>query len=389
MPLRFTRLNRPNIRALGIGENITEQGITAERMSDGDVRYSINIMVDGERIHRVVGRESDGTTRTQAEAFIAKARSEARDGRLALPKGRKTQLSFAAAADTYLEKLKEIGGKDYENNERHLRLHLVPYLGTMRLDRISEFTLQKFQNDCRTKGLSDAAINRVLATYRRMGRRLHKWKVIPAALPMIKLEAERNRRTYVISDEEEEERLLNAALEDSNTYIWLFIKLGLATGLRHAEMLSARFESLDPVRRRLRVKIKGGRWRNQPLTRGITEILTKEREMAEDPDGWIFPSKSSASGHVVSMGESFTRCVERAGMDPNVVSPHTMRHTAITRFAETGADIKTIQEFSGHESLAMVLRYAHAQDRAIDSALDRLEGRTVIEHPRARKHQDS
>jgi integrase len=297
-------------------------------------------------------------------------------------------LSFAAAADTYLEKLKEIGGKDYENNERHLRLHLVPYLGTMRLDRISEFTLQKFQNDCRTKGLSDAAINRVLATYRRMGRRLHKWKVIPAALPMIKLEAERNRRTYVISDEEEE-RLLNATLEDSNTYIWLFIKLGLATGLRHAEMLSARFEHLDPVRRRLRVKIKGGRWRNQPLTRGITEILTKEQEMAEDPGGWIFPSKGSASGHVVSMGDSFARCVERAGMDPSVVSPHTMRHTAITRLAEIGADIKTIQEFSGHESLAMVLRYAHAQDRAIDRALDRLEGRTIVEHPRARKHQDS
>jgi integrase len=296
-------------------------------------------------------------------------------------------LNFATAADTYLKKLKEIGGKDYENNERHLRLHLVPYLGTMRLDRISEFTLQKFQNDCRTKGLSDAAINRVLATYRRMGRRLLKWKVISAPLPMIKLEAEWNRRTYVISDEEEE-RLLKAALEDSNTYVWLFIKLGLATGLRHAEMLSARFESLDPVRRRLRVKIKGGRWRNQPLTRGITEILTRERGMAEDPDGWIFPNKGSASGHVVSMREPFARCVEQARMDSNVVSPHTMRHTAITRLAEIGADIKTIQEFSGHESLAMVLRYAHAQDRAIDSALDRLEGRTIVEHPGARKHQD-
>jgi integrase len=110
--------------------------------------------------------------------------------------------------------------------------------------------------------------------------------------------------------------------------------------------------------------------------------------MAEDPDGWIFPNKGSASGHVVSMREPFARCVEQARMDPNVVSPHTMRHTAITRLAEIGADIKTIQEFSGHESLAMVLRYAHAQDRAIDSALDRLEGRTIVEHPGARKHQD-
>ncbi len=355
MAMRFAHLTRAEIRRLQPGRRITEHGISAERLPNRDVRYSVNIMVDGERVHRVIGRESDGTTRSQAEEFILRVRTEAREGRLALPKGRKTQLSFAAAAGIYLKNLSEIGGKDRENNERHLRLHLLPYIGAMRLDRISEFTLQKFQKDCREKGLSDAMINRVLATYRRMGRRLYRWKVIPAPLPMIKLEAERNRRTYVISDEEEE-RLLKAALEDSNTYIWLFIKLGLSTGLRHAEMLSARFEGIDHVRRRLRVKIKGGRWRNQPLTRGITEILMREREMAEDPEGWVFSSKSSASGHAVSMGESFARCVERAGMDSRVVSPHTMRHTAITRLAEIGADIKTIQEFSGHESLAMVLR---------------------------------
>ncbi len=66
-----------------------------------------------------------------------------------------------------------------------------------------------------------------------------------------------------------------------------------------------------------------------------------------------------------------------------------MRHTAITWLAETGADIKTVQEFSGHESLEMVLRYAHAQDRAVDRALEKLERRTVVEHPTARNQQDS
>ncbi len=74
MPLRFTRLTRPAVRKLRDGERITEHGITAEGLPDGDVRYSVNVMVDGERIHRVVGRESDGTTRTQCEDFIAKAR---------------------------------------------------------------------------------------------------------------------------------------------------------------------------------------------------------------------------------------------------------------------------------------------------------------------------
>jgi hypothetical protein len=118
MALRFSRLDRPAIRRLGPGEKLTEHGVTAERLSDGDTRYSVNVMVDGRRIHRVLGRESDGVTRTQCEEFIEKARTDAREGRLSLPSGRKLHLTFAAAADLYLKKLEEIGGKDYVNNEQ-------------------------------------------------------------------------------------------------------------------------------------------------------------------------------------------------------------------------------------------------------------------------------
>jgi orotidine-5'-phosphate decarboxylase len=46
---------------------------------------------------------------------------------------------------------------------------------------------------------------------------------------------------------------------------------------------------------------------------------------------------------------------------------------AITRLASTGADIKTIQSFSGHESLQMIMRYAHPVDHAIDNALKKLD----------------
>ena len=94
MAIRYSRLTRPNIRSLSSGERITEHGIIAEGLPDGDVRYSINIMVDGQRIHRVVGRETDRVTRTQAEELIAKLRTNAREGRLQLPIGRKTALGF-------------------------------------------------------------------------------------------------------------------------------------------------------------------------------------------------------------------------------------------------------------------------------------------------------
>jgi integrase len=357
-------------------------------MPNGDTRYSVNVSVDGQRIHRVIGRDSDGTTRTQAEEFIAKARSDARDGRLQLPSGRKLNLTFGAASEIYLAGLREIDGKDYTANEQHLRLHLVPYFWRMRLDQISTFTLLKFQNASRAKGLSQATVNRILATYRRMGRRLYNWKKIPLLPAMIELEREHNARTFVISDAEEE-RLLAAALADSNAYIWLFIKLGIATGLRHSEMLTARFDGFDPERRRLRVRAKGGRQRHQPLMRSITEILVRERGMAADSEGWIFPSKTSASGHVRALSGAFARCARRAGLNPTVVVPHAMRHTAITRLAQSGADLKTIQEFSGHETLQMVMRYAHAQDQVVDRALDRMDGRTAVEHLATQKQEKS
>jgi hypothetical protein len=92
--MSFLKLTRPNIRKLPPGCRITEHGITAKKLSNSDVRYAVNVMVDGQRIHRVIGRESEGVTRSQAEEFVEKARSAAREGRLALSKGRKLSLTF-------------------------------------------------------------------------------------------------------------------------------------------------------------------------------------------------------------------------------------------------------------------------------------------------------
>lgn len=95
------------------------------------------------------------------------------------------------------------GGKDYQKNEQHLRVHLVPYFGRMRLDRISTFTIGKLKHHCKRTGLSVGTTNRILATYRRMGNRLHDWKDISARFPKVKLEKEHNQREIVISVDQE------------------------------------------------------------------------------------------------------------------------------------------------------------------------------------------
>jgi hypothetical protein len=75
----FQKLTRPNIKRLLAGHKLTEHGIIFERLPNGDGIYSVNIMVDRIRIHRVIGRESDGTTRTQCELFVETTRTAARE----------------------------------------------------------------------------------------------------------------------------------------------------------------------------------------------------------------------------------------------------------------------------------------------------------------------
>jgi integrase len=258
----------------------------------------------------------------------------------------------------------------------------------MRLDRLSPFTLEKFRRQLEQAGLSTGTRNRVVTTYNHMVRRLTEWRVISTPLPTFKREAEYNRREYVLVPEEEA-RLLDAAMRDGHPYAWLFVMCGLSSGMRHREILSTRFEHFDAARRRLRVRVKGGKWRDQPLTRALTEVIANERDMAREPNGWIFPSGTTRSGHMESMSKPFRRCVTAACLDPRKVSPHTMRHTAITRLAGTGADIATVQAFSGHQTIQMVMRYTHVQDRKVDAALDRMEEeRTSAEHSSSSRAQN-
>ena len=97
--------------------------------------------------------------------------------------------------------------------------------------------------------------------------------------------------------------------------------------------------------------------------------------MAGLPKGteWLFPSIASRSGHLATIRKAHRRVVKAAGLDPSVVVRHTFRHTAVTHLVQAGVDLPTVQKISGHKTLAMAARYAHANGAHIDAAMDKLE----------------
>jgi integrase len=174
---------------------------------------------------------------------------------------------------------------------------------------------------------------------------------------------------------------LRAAIIDSDPYCWLFVAFGLNTAMRHSEILATRFDQVDFDKSRLYVPDAKAGEREQPITPQLRDILRREREMAKDIAGWIFPTdrpKLSRGGHRTRMSRSFARAVEGAGLDTALVTPHVMRHTAITNLVKSGADLPTIQKISGHKTLAMVLRYTHVHGQHIDRAIAAI-GRTLPE----------
>lgn len=377
MPARFDRLTRPAIRSLAVGDKITEHGITAHKLPNGAVRYSINIMADGERIHRVVGSDKDGVGREQAERLIEKLRTEAREGRLDLPKGRKLHRSFAEAQKEYLARMK-VDGKNIGPKTRHLRQHLTPYFGSKRIDQITEFLLKSYRKDRRKQGAKDSTINREIATMSHLLRTAAlEWKWFKAdRLPKFPKVEEKAKRIDILSNEQAD-ALQKAAMADTDQRLWLFVAFGLGAAMRHREILAARYDQIDFDNRRLFIPDAKAGQREQPLTPALVEALKRQREMEKDKDGWIFPSlipKQSKKGHRTNMARPFERAVKAAKLDPKKVTPHTMRHTAITRLVKAGVDLPTIQRISGHKTLAMVLKYTHIHGNHIDNAMNALEG---------------
>jgi integrase len=382
----FVKLTRLLMRKLESGERITEHGITFERLADGDGLFSVNIMVDRRRIHRSVGRESDGTTRSTAEEFISKIRHEAREGRLNLPKRRKVALTLAAAAPLYIDRLHQEGGKNIERKRLQLEQSLVPYFASHSLSQITTFDVERYKKHRagqpiqsrkklkpgETHPLIKLSINRELATLSHLVNKAAEWGWIERpAVKIRKLKEGSGRIVYLTAAQADD--LLEAAKADQSHQIYPFILIGLRTGMRKSEILSIRREHVDLTGRSIYVLHAKAGARVQPISPDLAYFLAGYLETLPPGSPWLFPSVGTRHGHTVDIRKPFVRSVIAAGLDPNQVVRHTLRHTAITHLVQAGVDLPTVKRISGHKTLSMVERYAHQSGTHIANALEKLD----------------
>lgn len=289
-------------------------------------------------------------------------------------------MSFRQLAERYIKRMEDGAGRNLKSKRQHLDMWLVPYFDDRRADTITEININTYRRKRREQGAAAATINRELATLRHLlgdAVKAKDFTVLPCTFKMLPESKGRN----IVLSEAEMDALMKGAIGDQDPDTWLIVAFGLNTAMRHREILRARFDEIDWTRGRLHIgKAKAG-GREQPLTSALVAMLKEERQRRVDQSGYIYKPRGPGEHgdvHRNTMQKSLARAVVRAHLDPSLITPHVMRHTAITRLVEAGVDLRTIQTISGHKTMAMMLRYAHVSGSHIDRAMNALD-RTLPE----------
>jgi integrase/recombinase XerD len=148
-----------------------------------------------------------------------------------------------------------------------------------------------------------------------------------------------------------------------------------ATGLRVSELVGLPLSAWSRERPVLIVRGKGGKERLVPLTEPAvaaiaaylpvrTAFLPGRGERVNAAAGrWMFPSRSRA-GHLtrVRFGQLLKEVAVAAGIEPDRVSPHVLRHSFATHLLARGADLRSLQQMLGHADIATTQIYTHVLD---------------------------
>ncbi len=136
-----------------------------------------------------------------------------------------------------------------------------------------------------------------------------------------------------------------------------------SAGLRISELVALDVEDLDEFGQLLRVRGKGKKERLAPLgscaVAAIDHYLTM-RHAATDrmPTGAMFVNRNEARLSDRSIRRKLDKYLIQAGI-PTTVSPHVLRHSFATHMLNAGADLRSVQEMLGHESLSTTQIYTH------------------------------
>ncbi len=297
--------------------------------------------------------------------------------------------------EIFLEKLAAEGAarNTVESYGRDLK-HFSAFTGAR--SRIPEDATQtiirQYLKSLSEAGMSAGTSARRLSTLRQFFRFLHGERVRDDD-PTVALDSPRQgRRIPKFLSEVEVENLLAAAKSRpgrEGLRLMALLEILYATGLRVSELVGMPMSALSRDGLMLVVRGKGDKERMVPMSEPARDALENYlvvRETFIPKKGTtpamrnrLFPSRSK-EGHLTRarLSQMLKELATEAGLPPNRVSAHVLRHSFASHLLANGADLRSLQQMLGHADIATTQIYTHVLDERLKSLVDQA-------HPLAKK----
>ena len=216
--------------------------------------------------------------------------------------------------------------------------------------------------------LSRATVARKSAALRRFFAFLHDEKLRPddpgralprpgAARPLPKVldHGDVDRLFAAIGD-----RLAAARPAPADLRLAALVELLYGSGLRASELVSLPRNAVAPDRPFLILRGKGGRERLVPISDRARAAVAAWRAHVAVDRAWLFPSGRKHLSRI-RLFQLIKALAAEAGVPPDRVSPHVLRHAFATHLLAGGAELRALQSMLGRADIATTELYTHVE----------------------------
>ncbi|MEM6750530.1 MAG: tyrosine recombinase XerC [Planctomycetota bacterium] len=240
-------------------------------------------------------------------------------------------------------------------------------------------------------GYSPATTARKVATLRSFFKWMHKRGLIDAN-PMLLIRTPKQTKRLPKAITVEQIETLLAAPDNRDTLgarDRAILETLYSTGVRVSELVDLDRSDLDHHGQTMRVRGKGKKDRMVPLgshamaaIRHYLMLLEPDarfqgrNEEPADARQPLFINKNGGRLSSRSVRRKLDKYLRMAGLDPTI-SPHTLRHSFATHLLDNGADLRSVQELLGHQSLSTTQVYTHLSSMRVRTAYDQAHPRAV------------
>lgn len=325
-----------------------------------------------------VRRSKQFDRKRDAEAWLLTVRDEVKRG-VHTPES--NSITVAEAAQLWLDKsaLDRLERSTLQQYRNHVRLHIVPLIGSQKLARLTTPAIEAYCDALRAR-CTPVMARKVLASVKAiLGAAQRRGLVAQNAAQPVRVDVKRREQgKLTVGREIPSKEELNIILEKVAGRWRPLLITAIFTGMRSSELRGLAWNDIDFERRMIHVRQRADAWgamgppksaagdREIPMAPMVLNVLREWKLACPNGDlGLVFPNGAGKIEHHANIA---TRGFYALQLDVGMVDPtgkpkyglHALRHFFASWAIEQGFSPKRLQAMLGHSSIGMTFdRYGH------------------------------